>query len=142
MAQKETPRQDPDPDIMFIFPIERPYGCNGYIWTSDRLDALRGTPCGERVSRLDKRSEIAWQTLHDARKTLHDARKLDQERFKNFLEKSDKFDEKLDRVSDKIDAKFDLLRKALIIGFISLGGIGVAGAAIIVALIIFLFGGE
>lgn len=135
MAQKETPRQDPAPDIMFIFPAERPYGCNGYIWTSDRPDALRGLPCGERISRLDKSAEITWQTLQDARQ-------LDQERFKNFLEKSDEFDKKLDRVSDEIDAKFDLLRKTLIIGFISLGGIGVAGAAIIVALIIFLFGGK
>ena len=135
MPQKETPRQDPAPDIMFIFPAERPYGYNGYIWTSDRPDALRGLPCGERVSRLDEPVDITWQTLHDARK-------LDQERFKIFLEKSDEFNEKLDRITDEIDAKFDLLRKTLIIGFISLGGISVASTAIIVTLIIFLFGGK
>lgn len=134
MAQEETPRQDsyPDIDIRVIFPIERPYG---YIRASDRKDALRGMPCGERVSRFDEQSEIAWQALHDARR-------LNQEQSKNLLEKSDEIDERFDRICDEIDATLNKLHKTLIIGFISLCGIGVAGTALIVTLLILLSGGK
>ena len=134
MAQEETPRQDPDPDldIRVIFPIERPYG---YIRASEPMGALRGTPCGERVSRLDEQSEIAWQTLHDARR-------LNQDQSKNLLEKSDEIDERFDRICDEIDATLNKLHKTLIIGFISLCGIGVAGTALIVTLLILLSGGK
>ena len=139
MDQEETPRQDPDLDIVVIFPIERPYE---RTCASERLDALRGMPCGKRVSRLDEPSEITWQTLQDARR-------LNQEQLKILLEKFDEsfdeIDDKFDRVNhrfDAIDDKFSLLRKTLIIGFISLGGIGVAGTAIIVTLLIALSGGK
>lgn len=136
MAQEETPRQDSDPDldIRVIFPVERPYGYNRCTRASERLNALRGTPCGERVSRLDEQSEIAWQTLHDARRN--------QDQSKNLLEKSDEIDERFDRICDKIDATLNKLHKTLIIGFISLCGIGVAGTALIVTLLIFLHGGK
>ena len=134
MAQEETPRQDPDSDldIRVIFPVERPYVS---IRASEPMDALRGTPCGERVSRLDERSEITWQTLQDARR-------LNQEQSKNLLEKSDEIDERFDRICDEIDATLNKLHKTLIIGFISLGGIGVAGTALIVTLLISLSGGK
>ena len=132
MDQEETPRQDPDLDIVVIFPIERPYERTS---ASERLDALRGMPYGERVSHWEEPLDITWQTLQDARR-------LDQERFKISLEE---LDDKFDRVNhrfDAIDDKFSLLRKTLIIGFISLGGIGVAGTAIIVTLLIALSGGK
>lgn len=96
---------------------------------------MRGTPFGERVSRLDEQSEIAWQTPHDARR-------LNQEQSKNLLEKSDEIDERFDRICDEIDATLNKLRKTLIIGFISLCGIGVAGTALIVTLLISLSGGK
>ena len=97
----------------------------------DRLDVLRGAPYGERVSRLEERSEITWQMLLDERR-------LNQERFKTMLEKFDKVDEKFDKVNDK----FDSLYKTLIIGLIGLGSIGVAAAGIIVTLIIFVLRGQ
>lgn len=109
---------------------ETEVGTNEEIEARERLDALRGMPYGERVSRLEERSEITWQMLQDERR-------LNQERFKTMLEKFDKVDEKFDRV----DAKFDSLYKIIIIGLISLGSIGVAGIGIIVTVIIFVFGG-
>ena len=136
------------------------------IQARERLDALRGAPYSERVSRLEERSEITWQMLLDERR-------LNQERFKTMLEKFDKVDEKFEKVSDKvdekfekvndkvdekfdkvdekfdrvddkfdaIDAKFDSLYRMIIIGIISLGSIGVAGIGIIVTLMIFLLRG-
>lgn len=135
MDQEETPRQDPDLDIVVIFPIERPYERTS---ASERLDALRGMPCGKRVSRLDEPSEITWQTLQDARR-------LNQEQLKALHEQSDEIDEKFDRVNhrfESIDDRVSSLHKTLIIVFIVLCGIGVAGIAIIVALMLFLFGGK
>ena len=93
------------------------------IAARERLDAMRGMPYGERVSRLEERSEITWQMLQDERR-------LNQERFKTMLEKF-----------DKVDARFDSLYKTLIIGLIGLGSIGVAATGIIVTLIIFVRGG-
>lgn len=138
---------------------ETEVGTNEEIEARERLDALRGMPYGERISRLEERSEITWQMLQDERR-------LNQERFKIMLEKFDKVDEKFDKVNDKVDekfdkvnekidekfdsanekidavnAKFDSLYKMLIIGIISLGSIGVAGIGIIVTLMIFLLRG-
>lgn len=150
MDQEETPRQDPDLDIVVIFPIERPYE---RIRVSDRLDALRGMPCGKRVSRLDEPSEITWQTLQDARRLDQEQLKALREKFDESLDESDeksdrvshKFDEKSDRVNHRFDAADDNLRvlhKTLIIVFIILCGIGVAGTAIIATLLIALSGGK
>lgn len=134
---------------------ETEVGTNEEIEARERLDALRGMPYGERISRLEERSEITWQMLQDERR-------LNQERFKIMLEKFDKVDEKFDKVNDKvdekfdsvnekfdrvddkfdaIDAKFDSLYRMIIIGLISLGSIGVAGVGIIVTLMIFLLRG-
>ena len=135
MTQEETPRQDPDLDIVVIFPIERPYERTR---ASERMDALCGMPCGKRVSRLDEPHEITWQTLQDARR-------LNQEQLKILHEQSDEIDEKFDRVNhrfESIDDRVSSLHKTLIIVFIALCGIGVAGIAIIVALMLLLFGGK